>query len=81
MTGSAKQSSFGCKEWIASSQALLAMTATEECHHHFPAGAAGLAVSGKAASSPRVPVAIRKDAASRIAIVSAAEKIAKGLGK
>jgi hypothetical protein len=52
---------------------------------HFAVGGvsrirpAGLAVSGPGASSPRVPVAIRNDAAGRIATAGAAATITKGV--
>src|SRR5258706_139330 len=50
---------------------------------YFAAGernrSAGLSMSGSSASSPRVPVAIRNDAASRVAAVSAAATRATGV--
>ena len=56
-----------------------------DLRHHFAAGdvstirPAGLPVRGRSAPSPRVPVAIRSDAASRIAAVSAAVTITTGV--
>src|ERR1700737_2539401 len=85
MTGSAKQSREKQEDWIASSLALLAMTEEGERRHHFPAGdvstvrPAGLSVRGRSAPSPRVPVAIRSDAASRIAAVSVAATSTTGV--
>src|SRR5450759_3547335 len=64
-----------CEDWIASSLPLLAMTGGKRLDH-FATGDAGgdrparRSVSGQSALSPRVPVAISSDPASRIATVS-----------